>query len=60
MIDPTLDDIGRRVVFARFVGDEPEHGVITSFNDSYVFVRYKGQAHSRPTERQDLSFEPLP
>ena len=39
MIDPTRDDIGRRVVFRPFPGAVCEEGTITDMNTDYVFVR---------------------
>lgn len=50
MIDPTGDDIGRKVVY------RGEEGVITSFNDSYVFVRYGSDFGVKATRREDLEF----
>lgn len=38
MIEPTEADIGRSVIYTG--GPKPERGVITSFNERYVFVRY--------------------
>jgi hypothetical protein len=29
-------------------------GVVTSLNDTYVFVRYKGKSHSQATKPEDL------
>jgi hypothetical protein len=43
MINPTEKDIGRAVVYTGNFNGPPEEGVITSFNDSYVFVRFKYQ-----------------
>lgn len=58
MIDPIKIDIGRGVVYrASYPDAPPEDGVITSFNDRYVFVRYKNQHPSQPgqaTSREDL------
>jgi hypothetical protein len=57
MIDPTLDDIGRKVVYrARNPKAEPEEGVITSFNETCVFVRYGADVHSKGTSRRDLEW----
>lgn len=33
-----------------------EQGVITSVNDTYVFVRYKGDEHSKATYPDELNF----
>lgn len=56
-ISPTQDDIGRRVVYRPYVGSPPEAGVITSFNDAFVFVRYGADAHSKATNCADLEWE---
>lgn len=41
MIDPTIKDIGRSVIYhAHHPGARREPGVITSFNAHYVFVRF--------------------
>ena len=58
MIRPTEKDIGRAVIYTgnRYPGGEIEEGVITSFNDHSVFVRYRGDAHSKGTSRQDLEW----
>jgi len=54
MIYPTVNDIGRKVVYrTKFVMEE---GVITSFNEKYVFVRYGTDVHSKGTRREDLDW----
>lgn len=56
MINPTQADIGRMV---RYQGGHPEdkdEGVITSFNEKVVFVRYHGKQHSQATDRRDLTW----
>jgi hypothetical protein len=53
MINPTLEDIGRKVVYT---GYRPEEGVITSFNEFYVFVRYGRDTTSKGTQRRDLEY----
>lgn len=53
MINPTNKDIGRAVVYRPRHG-MPEDGVITAFNDTYVFVRYGEQSLAKSTMRQDL------
>jgi|GEM_PF-1317531 len=58
MIDPHSHDIGRAVVYlAHHPGAKPEDGVITSFNEYCVFVRYRGDAHSKGTRREDLEWQ---
>ncbi|MDO8534108.1 MAG: hypothetical protein Q7S17_05125 [Xanthobacteraceae bacterium] len=58
MIDPTLADIGRLVVYTgnRYPGGKLEEGVITSFSDTSVFVRYGADVHSKGTDRRDLEW----
>ena len=59
MIEPTEHDIGRSVIYTgnRYPGGKTESGVITSFNDYCIFVRYDGERHSKGTSRQDLEWE---
>ena len=60
MIEPTADDIGRCVVYQASYPDAPrEDGVITSYNDYSVFVRYKTQhpgSYGQATSREDLTW----
>lgn len=59
MIQPTKNDIGRGVVYTGNFGGPREDGVITSFNDKVVFVRYTDQHPSvpgKPTHREDLEW----
>ena len=58
MIEPVKTDIGRVVIYTgnRYPGGEPEEGVITSFNDHSVFVRYGAVHYSQATNRQDLEW----
>lgn len=55
MINPTDADIGRQVIYERPYCAR-ETGVITSFNDAVVFVRYGIGSTSQATEREDLSW----
>ena len=55
-IDPTRGDIGRQVVYRTAPNFEPEEGVITSFNDYAVFVRYGSSIISQATDRKDLEW----
>lgn len=57
MIEPTSKHIGCKVVYRNGLG-QFEDGVITSFNDHYVFVRYGADAHSKATRREDLQWMP--
>ena len=55
MVEPTEADIGRAVCYKQ--GFDPvEEGVITSFNDNYVFVRYGSDKQSKATKRRDLAW----
>jgi hypothetical protein len=55
MIDPTDEDIGRHVIYARPYCKE-EAGTITSFTEKVVFVRYGLGSTSQATEREDLNW----
>ena len=48
--------IGRKVVYRPTVG-KPESGVITSVNDTFVFVRYDRYVTSAATRPEDLELE---
>ena len=54
----TDDHIGRSVEYTPFPGAEVEQGVITSYNDTYIFVVYKqsqmGRGHA--TRPEDLEW----
>lgn len=58
MINPQESDIGREVVYTgnRYPGGKLESGVITSFNDHTVFVRYGSDKGSKGTSRSDLEW----
>jgi hypothetical protein len=58
MIEPTEADIGRAVVYTgnRYPGGKLEEGVITSFNDSAVFVLYRGDLRAKATSHEDLEW----
>ena len=63
MIHPTDADIGRDVLYVPRPGHH-EAGTITSFNDQFVFVSYRGDTHSKATPRAKLEwahveFDPL-
>lgn len=57
-ISPTPTDVGRKVVYTgnRYPGGRLEEGVITSFNEHSVFVRYGGDTGSKGTSREDLEW----
>ena len=50
-----INDKDRLVIYKQGT-DEQEEGVITSWNDRFVFVRYGGDNHSKATYPQDLTF----
>lgn len=59
MIDPDEKDIGRGVIYradSKLLG-EREAGVITSFNERCVFVRYGDKRNAEATAREDLTWE---
>lgn len=56
MINPTNEDIGRKVIYRSFGGDVIEEGVITSFSESWVFVRYGSNTQSAGTHRSNLEY----
>lgn len=58
MIEPTKGDIGRKVIYTgnRSWKGQDEEGVITSFNDHTVFVRYGSDVHPKGTLRSDLEW----
>ena len=55
-INPTQRDVGRNVVYRTAPNYEAEEGVITSFNDQCVFVRYGSAANSQATSREALDW----
>jgi hypothetical protein len=55
MIDPKQTDVGRGVIYQGGHPDDREAGVITSFNDHVVFVRYGRKVQA--TSREDLTWE---
>ena len=56
MINPTEKDIGRQVVYRCAPLFKPEEGVITSYNNTCVFVRYGSKVGSEATSREDLEW----
>jgi len=57
MIDPKPEDVGRVVLYQGGRPDDRDRGVVTSFNDYFVFVRYGASAYSAATRREDLTWE---
>jgi len=48
-------DVGRGVVYAPSHGPR-EDGAITSWNDTYIFVLYRGSTTSKATRPEDLEW----
>jgi hypothetical protein len=57
MIELTEKDIGKKVIYTGNYGRPPEYGVIISFNDRFVFVRYGTQINSAATFRRNLEWD---
>lgn len=59
MISPTTEDIGRKVIYTPS-GDYPdkviEEGVLSSFNDHYIFVRFGHSPIGVPVSRDNLDW----
>lgn len=53
-LEEARGSIGRWVVY-RSPGRIPEHGVIRSVNEAFVFVRYAGDKHAKATQPEDLT-----
>lgn len=54
------NNIGRKVIYTPFVecyNKLKEYGVITSANDTYVFVRYSDDVNSKATIACDLELD---
>lgn len=56
MIEPTKDDIGRWVVYLPNHPTDSEVGVISSFNEHLVFVRYSSKPSGEGTHRGNLEW----
>lgn len=54
-LDEARERIGLKVIYRSPGNPLAEEGVITSVNDSFVFVRYGSQAGSQATYPADLS-----
>lgn len=57
MIDPTKHDIGRVVVYTGSHLKDVERGVITSFTEYFVFVRFGTQQTSQGCRRENLKWD---
>ena len=55
-ITPTPSCIGGRVVYRTAPDYKAEEGVITSYNDACIFVRYGNDVNSKATSRRDLDW----
>lgn len=49
-------DRGKSVIYRKHDSDRVEEGIITSWNDEYVFVRYGRDKLSKATRPEDLSW----
>jgi hypothetical protein len=56
MIEPKQSDIGRKVIYLVHRNAKAEEGVVTRFNEKYVFVRF-GKEESVVTTRDELEWE---
>ena len=56
MIEPKPSDIGRGVIYRVHSNAEAEEGVITRFNEKYVFVRFGKEEKSVVTTRDQLEW----
>jgi hypothetical protein len=64
-------DVGREVIYHSSGGDKTEHGIISSWNDKYIFVKYERymyrwcgkepryQVTAAATSPEDLTFAPM-
>jgi len=58
-MNPENIETGRKVVYTPFIGCDPElreEGVITSYNDKFIFVRYGNDVNSKATDPQDIEY----
>jgi len=56
MIQPDHSDIGRKVIFRVHGSAKVKEGVITRFNEKYVFVRFGKEEKSTVTTRDELEW----
>jgi hypothetical protein len=57
MIEPKQSDIGRKVIYRVHSNAKAEEGVITRFNQKYVFVRLGKEEESAVTTRDQLEWQ---
>ena len=56
MLEELIDsDRGRKVIYQGY-GGETEEGVITSWNEPYVFVRFRNSVTPQACKREQLEF----
>lgn len=52
----THEDIGRKVFYEPFKGAALEEGIITSFNDTFIFVDYTNVGRGQATQPSKLEW----
>ena len=57
MIKPKQSDIGRKVIYLVHCNAKAEEGVITRFNEKYVFVRFGKEEESAVTTQDQLEWK---
>jgi hypothetical protein len=57
MLEPKQSDIGREVIYRVHSNAKAEEGVITRFNEKYVFVRFGEEEKSVVTTRDQLEWK---
>jgi hypothetical protein len=57
MLEPKQSDIGRKVICRVHSNAKAEEGVITRFNEKYVFVRFGEEEKSVVTTRDQLEWK---
>jgi hypothetical protein len=57
MIEPDHSDIGRKVIYRVHGRAKVKEGVITRFNEKYVFVRFGKEEKSTVATRDELEWK---
>ncbi len=57
MIEPKQSDIERKVIYRVHPDAKAEEGIITRFNEKYVFVRFGKEEQSAVTTRDQLEWQ---
>jgi len=61
MINPTMEDLGERVVynplFPGLVNGRGERGILVSFSPHYAHVKYDGDRYAKGVDLRDLNLE---